>query len=1174
MKLRALRLHGFKSFADRTEILFNDGITAIVGPNGCGKSNISDAIRWVLGEQRPTAIRGVKMEEVIFQGTVNRHPVNRGSVSIEVTNEDGALPVPFSEVAIARTVYRDGGSDYSLNRSSCRLRDIQELCRDTGLGANAYAIIENRMIDAILSDRAEERRGLFEEAAGIGKYKDRRKEASRRMERAEVDLQRLEDLIGEVQSKVRSLARQKGRAERYVELRKRQLDLEMTLASGQLEELGSRLKEVRSVVGGDLERDESLKAQISTVESRLEALRIDQLSRERARTASGQKVDELKSELVRWERDRAVAAEGAGYAGRRIDQILEERSEANRGLEESEVCGEELLERHEALRSELAEFIVEIDLQSEKASGAREALQRSRDGLSEVEVQERAVARRIAQLRGDVDSRETRQVELEERIRLLGDELQEAQDALSEAASQGDLFTDRLESLVDTLGPARHHLDKKRRGVVDAREAMGRAREEQMRTQDIFGALSARRSALEEIEKDQEGVDPVVQALLVDPPDGVLGILADFLSTDREFSQTVEAVLGVLLRAVVVRDTGVAKDLARWFREDWEGGGGLVVLPLDLASGGDDTGGLLEKVAVTGVGSPWVRALLRGFELEVDVDLIVSPKGAVGTARVSKEGTWVDHKGVFYLGNPLGSTGILERRESLVALKAETERAKDAAEVAAGVREKTATQMEALEESLEEARDSLQRVEDSYREACSEQVERSERLLRMERLVRELEGQRSAAQSALARAQEGAEEAQSEREGLLVKEEDLRDRRGEASALLDRMHDQWEEIHATESRLMIERTSLEGDSSRIEERQRDLAEGRTLAIVRMEALEAEENRLVEERERAESLLAEGKVQIERLFTLLESAEVELREMDQSLADMHEVLAEAERKVREARTAERAASEERHGLELEEQEIHGRIGRIQDRLEGEWGRSLERLIEKAEEVEGEEVDLRSELREIVTSLDRIGPVNMLAVEEHEEERARLSFLSEQRDDLVEARTDLRAAIREINETAIELFTKTFEAIRKNFQDTFERLFEGGECNLWLQDPDDPLESNIEIHAAPLGKRTRRIDLLSGGERALTALSLLFGIYLVKPSPFCVLDEVDAPLDEANIGRFIQLLREFKAKSQFVVITHNPRTIEAAEWIYGVTMEEPGVSSIVGVRLDEVLETATL
>ena len=314
--------------------------------------------------------------------------------------------------------------------------------------------------------------------------------------------------------------------------------------------------------------------------------------------------------------------------------------------------------------------------------------------------------------------------------------------------------------------------------------------------------------------------------------------------------------------------------------------------------------------------------------------------------------------------------------------------------------------------------------------------------------------------------------------------------------------------------------------------------------------------------------------MERLFTALESAETEFRETDQSLSEMHEALAEAERSVRETRIAERAASDQRHGLELEEQEIRGQIGRIQDRLEGEWGRSLERLLEEADPIDAEESELRSALSEVVISLDRIGAVNMLAVEEHEEESDRLSFLSGQQADLVEARNDLRAAIREINETATKLFMFTFEEIRKNFRDTFVRLFEGGECNLWLQDPDDPLESAIEVHAAPRGKRTQRIDLLSGGERALTALSLLFGIYLVKPSPFCVLDEVDAPLDESNIGRFIRLLQEFKERSQFVVITHNPRTIEAAEWIYGVTMEEPGVSSIVGVRLDEMLETAAI
>jgi chromosome segregation protein len=317
---------------------------------------------------------------------------------------------------------------------------------------------------------------------------------------------------------------------------------------------------------------------------------------------------------------------------------------------------------------------------------------------------------------------------------------------------------------------------------------------------------------------------------------------------------------------------------------------------------------------------------------------------------------------------------------------------------------------------------------------------------------------------------------------------------------------------------------------------------------------------------------EGEVAMERLFSERTAAEAEVRTKDEALQGVAEALAEAERRARDARTREREASDHRHALELERTELGGRIDRIRERLEGEWGRPLETLLDEAEPVEGAQEALREELREILVALERIGPVNMLAMEEHEEESGRLAFLSEQRDDLVMARNDLRNAIREINKTATELFEGTFQQIRDHFRATFIRLFEGGEADVWLQDPEDPLESPVEIHASPRGKKTQRIDLLSGGERALTALSLLFGIYLVKPSPFCVLDEVDAPLDENNIGRFIKLLQDFKAQTQFVVITHNPRTIEAADWIYGVTMEEPGVSTIVGVRLDEALQAA--
>ncbi len=448
----------------------------------------------------------------------------------------------------------------------------------------------------------------------------------------------------------------------------------------------------------------------------------------------------------------------------------------------------------------------------------------------------------------------------------------------------------------------------------------------------------------------------------------------------------------------------------------------------------------------------------------------------------------------------------------------------------------------------------------------------SDRQGRVDRLKEELARQIEGARAARERALQRAAEAREDRRVLMEQEAELQEARAGARAAVDEAQAAWETARAEEARLAVDVARFEGDLARITERLEGLAAARRDVARRLTALDAEEERLRAEQQEARRVRAEGDEATERLFAARTEAEARVRERDEVLEAIAAQLAAAEKRVREARTAERAASDRKHALELERQELDGRIGRIRERLEGEWGKPLEVLLDEAEPVEGDPEALQQELRELIDALDRIGPVNLLAVEEHEEESRRLEFLLQQRDDLVKARDDLRAAIREINKTATELFMTTFEEIRKNFRETFLRLFEGGEADLWLQESDDPLEATIEIHASPRGKKTQRIDLLSGGERALTALSLLFGIYLVKPSPFCVLDEVDAPLDENNIGRFIKLLQDFKDQTQFVVITHNPRTIEAADWIYGVTMEEPGVSTIVGVKLEEALQAA--
>ncbi len=1171
MRLKALRLHGFKSFADRTEVVFHDGITAIVGPNGCGKSNISDAIRWVLGEQRPTAIRGARMDEAIFQGTVSRRPVNRGSVSIEVTNEDGVLPVPYEEVEISRTVYRDGGSEYALNRSSCRLKDIQELCRDTGLGANAYSIIENRMIDAILSDRAEERRGLFEEAAGIGKYKDRRKGAVRRMERAELDLQRLEDLIGEVQTKVRSLARQKGRAERYGELRKRRLDLEIAIARIALSSLTDRRREIRALLDGGLDSGESLQAEIQTAEARLEALRVERVRLEKARSEAGRSLDELRGELVRWERELAVAGERHAAAERRLGQIDGDRAELKSQAEGAAAERAGLEDEERAARERLETLAERAEGVRARAAESRAAVARARASLDEVEGRERAIARRVAQLMGDADAARERGRELEARVEALKVELERVDEELRELNDQGDLFTDRTRVMLEAEEEATRALQRARDEADRHRERAAEAREALRRAEDEAGGIEARVNALEKLERDQEGVEPVVRALLSAGVSGVHGVVADFFTAPPARAPAVEAFLGGMARAVVVADLDAALEVRRWFRERWKKGGGLIVLPLDRVpdepSPDEVEGSLLDAVEPTGKGAPWVRALLGGALFAEDDELT-----AGGGVRVGMDGTIVDRQGAIRLGNPLGSSGLVERKGQLRELRTKA-RAKGAAvEVAREERSRREAELEAAETAVAEARTALRTAEDAHREARAEAAAQSDRRGRLEREHEELQRRLDQARSGAADAVGKAAEAREERDRLQSEESSLKEARIEAREALDAVQEGWEVTRSEEQAVTVEEARLEAEVSRLSDRATELERRAASARARSEALDREETSLREELTSSARVRSEGEKALEELFGKREEARAVLTERDAAWSALEEEVLKAERRVRDARSSEREVSDRRHRLELELGELDGRVGRIEERLEGEWGRPLESLMDEADEVEGNEEELKREFHEVARTLERLGPVNMLAVEEHEEESARLEFLTEQRDDLVEARDDLRRAIREINQTATELFMETFELARENFRATFQRLFQGGECDLWLEDADDPLESVIEIHASPRGKRTQRIDLLSGGERALTALSLLFGIYLVKPSPFCVLDEVDAPLDESNIGRFIRLLQEFKADSQFVVITHNPRTIEAADWIYGVTMEEPGVSSIVGVRLEEALEAA--
>ena len=1165
MKLRSLRIHGFKSFADATVIDFHEGITAVVGPNGCGKSNISDAIRWVLGEQRPSAIRGGKMEEAIFQGSLNRRPVNRAAVTMVVSNEDGGLPVSFAEVEIGRTVYRDGGSDYSLNRSTCRLRDVLDVCRGTGLGANAYSVIENRMIDAILSDRAEERRQLFEEASGIGKYKDRRKAAMRRLEHAERDLTRLEDVIGEVETKVRSLARQKGKAERYRTLRERRLAVEVSVVGHDLERLRSRLSELDKALEGDRKVGHGMAAELQTAETNVETLRLEEVDAERSRREAAAALGVIREQLVDWERDLAVAEERRGYAQRRLGQIGGDRDASEARLHQVVEELTALGGRHGGRDAERERIRADVTEHAEVVASVRARLEEARARLDETEHHQRDVIRKGAQLEGDADAAQGQAAELERRLQQIDTELTDASDALSDLESQGDLFTGRIGGLEGGVEKAKAQLDSSQAALGDAKSLLEAARREEVEAVHAAQGISAEVAALEALERGQEGIDPATKAALALGDEAVVGSLLNFIEAPAELASAVEAYLGTLAEALVVRDSQTADRLIRWFSEDWQGAGGLILLPLDRVPD-KAAGTLLESVRGVGEGAPWVEALLG----EVDLVDDAGTEAQAASMRLLRDGTILDPRGLIRVGTPTAISGRLERKDRLATLRATLSKAE--AEVSASRRslEKEETRYAKAEAAIEQARSALLDAQDELHKASAEgaaQVDQRARIdTHRDELARQLEGTRATH----ARALERAATAKEDRESLLAQESVTREAREASRSELAVVQNEWEDVRGEEARLSIQLARAEEEAKQVAQRVEDLTRDRTAQEQRLVDLDAEEKVLTRDVETAVGLQKEGKKETERLFDERDAAQALLDERSTLLTGVAEDLAEAERAARALRSADREAVNRRHQLELERQEVSGGIGLIQERLEGEWGRPIDQLLEEAEPVEGTPDELQAEFEDIVMQLERIGLVNMLAVEEHEEESARLGFLSEQRDDLLSARDDLRVAIRKINETAIELFEGTFEEIRKNFRATFTRLFEGGEADIWLTDSEDPLESPIEVHASPKGKKTQRIDLLSGGERALTALSLLFGIYLVKPSPFCVLDEVDAPLDENNIGRFVRLLQEFKGQTQFVLITHNPRSIEAADWIYGVTMEEPGVSAIVGVQLQEALQ----
>ncbi|MEA3207083.1 MAG: chromosome segregation protein [Chthoniobacter sp.] len=1269
MYLQSLELFGFKSFAPKTKMEFHRGVTAVVGPNGCGKSNVLDAMRWVLGEQSAKALRGGEMADVIFSGTDSRAAVGMAEVSMTFSECEEQLGLDWHEVTITRRVFRDGGSEYLLNKTPCRLKDIQQLFMDTGIGRSAYSIMEQGKIDMILSSRPEDRRAIFEEAAGITKYKAQKKEALRKLEATEANLLRLADIIKEVKRQIGSLQRQAGKARRYQSLISDLKLLETHAAKRQFDALEEHRTTTIAELARLADRQTECEQEIESQESQVSVQRAALDEMEQRLNQARQGVNDLKTRISNHE-NRIVfnterADEFAGLAERY-------RSDVAGAEEKFRIAETQLRDTDSELEQITALLASELRVMEEKQAataaltGQRQEAERTISSLANDATR---VESRMSGLRGQIATVMQQRDGAEARLSILSGEL----DQLTFAFAQ---FTDRLRDTQAQIDQALIDLEARTGQLAESdialRDAQGGLAGVDRELRDAQRALAEKESKLEvlrHLNEGGEGFSGGTQAVLrgLDNPEffkpSVLGALAQFIEVAPEFVIAVEAALGTNLQAIVMKDSMVAESVIKTLTAQRLGKAslalrdcGLRIADCGLAEALPEgaLGWLLDHVKAEDSVSPLVRTLLRDFILVPNIETAVRLAAANPQSAEEAEGS----RGGWRTGEPIrnpqfvtlsgevltrdgilhgGATGeavnsVLQRKNQIHALEAEEQQVQQQVDRVTERREQLLSEIETTQARLDQAREEKQDAA-LLVSTLRNQLAMCEREAKdAERKQQNLEGERLSSEARHREAADRAGGLETEIAASLELLEELQTRRGAAQNELEVLRAQESEVASELNELRI-KVATERQRHSSLHHQRQPMEARLAEL--SELIAARQQDIVSYEQRAGAMLAENaeiEVNLERLrgqvgegeaavATLLEersgmAAAVEelsntLRILRHQLSETHDLRSRLEVKQTQVEMKLTALTEhiqKRYQIDLREfqRDLYGLRVAIRDYVKrqanggaagvppAESGSgaapvtadvSSEEPVGDAEErthsaasasetpeplpasddafaIDWDRIDAM--VRDLDQRLDSMGPVNLDAIQEYDELEERHAFLEKQNTDLTNSKEELLGVITKINHTTRTLFADTFEKIRVNFQEMFIELFGGGKANLVLTDESDPLESGIDIIAKPPGKQLQSISLLSGGERTMTAVALLFSIYMVKPSPFCVLDEMDAPLDESNISRFIKILDRFVGQSQFIVISHHKRTIARADALYGVTMEEHGVSKLVGVK----------
>ena len=1204
MKLKRLDIHGFKSFYHRTTLVFDEGITAVVGPNGCGKSNIVDSIKWVMGEQGPRSLRSGSMEDVVFNGSERRGPLGMCDVTLTFDNEaaasdsedaigdastedtPAALPLTWRrsrEIAIERRLERGRGSDYLVNKTRCRLGDVQELIAGTGVasgsGRRAYAIIEQGQIGRVVSAKADERRALIEEAAGITRYRARRREAERKMEGTRANLDRVTDIVSEVETQLRTLRRQAKKAERYREYKEEARRIALRIAAFEFLALAAE----RSWLERELDRATQTEGEsacdLDTAEARVTACRVDadaavEVVRDALDTLRGL---EHRAERARSERDlldrevttlaqriERAAVEGDGLVRRRdaIDLELAESRASLASLDADVADDGAALERldlaHRAAQEDVRRLRTETADQRRHADEESAAVAKRQASLAAAEQRYSAAGNRLTALRVELEPARIASAAAEVRIAEAGTRVELAKNVLVEARVARETAAQRRAATHRAVDGA----DRSERA---AREACTLAR--------------SRLASLEELEARREGYgEGAKAALTLGPNHGVRGPVIECFAPPAELEKAVAAALGERLRGVVVVDADAARGALEYLRENKRGHGTFAVEDWNGSSEFDradrvsgtprgDAHSLAAMLDGTG-SSPGLQRRLLGDTLvcddvEVAIDVMRAP--VAPAVAVTRDGDRVERDGIVTGGHEAIDVSSLGRRREIRELGARVTVLDEASTVAAATLLVARNEAQQAADGEREAGRALHRAELALAETRSELKRHEAEQARAAAALDRLERDAALLAQAVVAAQmdtESADEAVRQAEVLRVDRQSV--------------------IHGLQTEL-DEAESIASDALS------DLHEARMEAVARRERVHAgreRESRLDDQfgeiEERIERLAVEANAGKRELGVLSERrAGLEARAVDANAAAEAQALQVADAKAGRddaaaaleaaehsrvvSRRARDAAVEAVAEARLALQSRRLRLEHLAQRVEAAHQLSLGAVVHEHHCGRPPHPDDHRRLGELEALIQRIGEVNLTAIEQCAEVADRHRFLTGQRDDLLQALADLDRAIDQIDRTSRQLFAATFEAVNAHFEALFPRLFRGGHARLELTDPDDLLGTGIDMLVQPPGKRVQNVNLLSGGEKAMCAIALVFAVFQVRPSPFCLLDEVDAPLDDANISRFNDIVREMARMSQIVLITHNKRTMEIADVLYGVTMEEPGISKLVSVRM---------